>query len=170
MQRLEIKASFASIDDSGAITGIAWPYNAGPDRSGDTIEKNAFVFPSKLPMLFSHDPEMPIGVWDSIEENDAGLQVKGRLLVNDVARAREVRALVQAGAISGLSIGYSVKQATGRKGGGRIIKSLELVEISLVAVPMHPGARVTSAKSAEELLAIADAITRTACALRPNED
>ena len=164
MQRLEIKASFAAIDDSGAITGCAWPYNAGPDRMGDLIEKNAFTFPSKLPMLFSHDPEMPVGVWDEIIETPAGLQVKGRLLVNDVTRAREVRALVQAGAVTGLSIGYSVKKAMGRKGGGRTIQSLELVEVSLVAVPMHPGARVTSAKSASELLAIADAINQAALA------
>jgi HK97 family phage prohead protease len=164
MQRLEIKASFAAIDDTGAITGIAWPYNAGPDRSGDVIEKNAFVFPSKLPMLFSHDPEMPVGVWDEIVETPAGLQVKGRLLVNDVARAREVRALVKAGAISGLSIGYSVNKAIGRKGGGRTIQSLELVEVSLVAIPMHPGARVTSAKSAAALISIAEALNRAASA------
>lgn len=164
MQRLEIKASFAAIDDTGAISGIAWPYNSGPDRMGDIIEKNAFTFPSKLPMLFSHDPEMPVGVWDEIVETPAGLQVKGRLLVNDVARAREVRALVQAGAVTGLSIGYSVKRALGRKGGGRTIQSLELVEVSLVAIPMHPGARVTSAKSATELLAIAEAINRAASA------
>lgn len=164
MQRLEIKASFASIDDTGAITGIAWPYNAGPDRMGDIIEKNAFTFPAKLPMLFSHDPEMPIGVWDEIVETAAGLQVKGRMLVNDVARAREVRALVQAGAITGLSIGFSVKKATGRKGFGRTIQSLELSEVSLVAIPMHPGARVTSAKSASELLEIADAIHQAAVA------
>jgi HK97 family phage prohead protease len=75
---------------------------------------------------------------------------------------------VQAKAITGLSIGYSVKQATGRKGGGRIIKSLELAEISLVTIPMHPGARVTSAKSASELFAIAEAINRTAAAFRTN--
>ncbi len=88
-----------------------------------------------------------MGVWEETTETDAGLQVKGRLLINDVERAREVRALVQAEAITGLSIGFSTKQATTRKGGGRTIKALELVEISLVTVPCHPGARITSAKS-----------------------
>src|ERR1700735_4965031 len=130
MQRLEVKSNLIA-DDTGAVSGIAWPYNAGPDRSGDIIEKGAFLFPSHLPMLFSHDPAEPVGVWDAITETADGLQVKGRLLVNDVSRAREVRALVQAGALTGLSIGFSVKQAIGRKGGGRTIKSLELVEISL---------------------------------------
>jgi len=121
-----------------------------------------------LPMLFQHNPAEPIGVWDEIRETAEGLTVKGRLLVDDVARAREVRALVRVKALTGLSIGFSTKQATTRKGGGRTIKSLELVEISLVTVPMHPGARVTSAKSASDFLAIAEAINRAALAFRAN--
>jgi HK97 family phage prohead protease len=93
--------------------------------------------------------------------------VKGRLLVNDVARAREVRALVQAKAITGLSIGYRTRDAKSRPGGGRIIKSLELAEVSLVTVPMHPGARVLSAKSESAIaLEIAELINRAALAYR----
>jgi HK97 family phage prohead protease len=164
MQRLEVKSAFG-VDDTGAITGNAWVFGTA-DRMGDIIRKGAFISPSHLPMLFAHDPAEPIGVWDAITETAEGLQVKGRLLVDAVARAKEVRALVQSKAITGLSIGYSVKQATGRKGGGRDIKSLELVEISLVTIPMHPGARVTSAKSATELFAIAEAINRAAAAFR----
>lgn len=164
MQRLEIKSSFG-VDDAGAITGKAWVFGTA-DRMGDVIEQGAFISPTQLPMLFQHDPAEPVGVWDEITETAEGLQVKGRLLIADVARAREVRALVQAKAITGLSIGYSVKQATGRKGGGRNIKSLELAEISLVTIPMHPGARVTSAKSASQLFAIVEAINRAALAFR----
>jgi HK97 family phage prohead protease len=166
MERLEIKSTFG-VDEAGAITGNAWVFGSA-DRMGDIIEKGAFIAPSHLPMLFQHNPAEPIGVWDEIRETPEGLTVKGRLLVDDVARAREVRALVQAKALTGLSIGFSTKQATSRKGGGRNIKSLELVEISLVTVPMHPGARVTSAKSAEEVLAIAEAINRAALAFRAN--
>ena len=166
MQQLEVKTAFG-VDDTGAITGKAWVFGTA-DRMGDVIEKGAFISPANLPMLFAHDPAEPVGVWDEITETADGLSVKGRLLVNDVPRAREVRALVQAKAITGLSIGYSVKQATGRKGGGRIIKSLELAKISLVTIPMHPGARVTSAKSASELFAIAEAINRAAAAFRTN--
>lgn len=168
MQRLEIKSQFG-VDDTGAITGKAWVFGTA-DRMGDIIEKGAFISSSQLPMLFAHDPAEPIGVWDEIAETDDGLSVKGRLLVTDVARAREVRALVQAKAVTGLSIGYSVKKATGRKGGGRIIQSLELAEISLVTIPMHPGARVTSAKSASDLFAIAEAIHRAAVAFRTTKE
>jgi HK97 family phage prohead protease len=161
--RLEIKSAFG-VDDAGQITGIAWPFGS-PDRSGDIIEKGAFVSPAHLPMLFAHNPAEPIGVWDSITEGADGLTVKGRLLIDDVARAREVRALVQAKAITGLSIGYRTRKATPRPQGGRIIKSLELVEVSLVTVPMHPGARVTGAKSASVAIEIAEAINRATLAL-----
>jgi HK97 family phage prohead protease len=165
MNRLEIKAAFG-VDTEGAITGTAWPFGS-PDRVGDLIEKGAFASaPQRLPMLFAHDPAEPVGVWDELTETDAGLQVKGRMLVNDVARAREVRALVTAGAIAGLSIGFTTKQAVARKGGGRTIKALELVEISLVTVPCHPGARITSAKSAADAIRTAEAINRAALALR----
>ena len=74
--------------------------------------------------------------------------------------AREVRALVRSGAVRGLSIGFVTRKAAARPGGGRTITSLELMEVSLVTLPMHPGARVTSAKSAVEALRVADAINR----------
>lgn len=164
MDKLELKSAFAA-DDTGAIAGNAWVFDT-PDRVGDIIEKGAFAFPARLPILFQHDPSEPVGVWDDISETRTGLSVRGRLLIEDVERAREIRALVQAGAVTGLSIGFATKQATPRKGGGRNIKSLELVEVSLVTVPMHPNARVTSAKSAEAAIAIADAIHRAALAYR----
>src|SRR5262249_30731736 len=106
--RLEIKATL-NVDDAGAISGIAWPFNAGPDRLGDEIKRGAFELPDKLPMLFGHNPNDPVGVWDGIAETKDGLEVKGRLLVDDVSRAREIRALVKAGALTGLSIGYRTK-------------------------------------------------------------
>ncbi|MBL4917458.1 phage major capsid protein [Szabonella alba] len=142
--RLEVKASL-TVSDAGEITGTAWPFGS-PDRVGDVIEKGAFDRPETLPMLFSHDPTQVIGVWDEIAETDSGLTVKGRLLVDDVERAREVRAMVRAGAVSGLSIGFVTKGAK-RHGKGRTISALALHEISIVAVPAHPGARITSLKS-----------------------
>jgi HK97 family phage prohead protease len=162
---LEIKANL-SVSDEGQIEGIAWPFGT-PDRAGDTITKGAFAEArAPLPLLFGHDPDQPIGVWDSIQETTAGLIVKGKLLIADVQRAREAHALVKAGAMRGLSIGFRTKSATPRKGGGRTISALELVECSLVTIPCHPGARVTSAKDASRALALAEAINRAASALR----
>lgn len=145
MGKIECKAAF-TVDDTGAVTGIAWPFGSA-DRVGDVIQQGAFAKAlPPLPMLASHDQKDTVGVWEELAETPEGLTVKGRLLVGEVARAAEVRALMQAGALRGLSIGFATRKALPRKGGGRTITDLELLEISVVAVPAHPGARITSVK------------------------
>ncbi|WP_311028210.1 HK97 family phage prohead protease [Mesorhizobium koreense] len=156
--RLILETKFA-VTDAGEIEALAWPFDT-PDRVGDMIQKGAFANVNlPLTMLFGHDQNDPVGVWTEAIEAPDGLRLKGKLLVDDVARAREVRALVKSGAVRGISIGFVTRKATPRTG-GRTITNLELLEASLVAIPMHPGARVTSAKSAVKALAIADAINR----------
>ncbi len=166
MERFFIETKLAVPDDSGAIEGLAWPFGA-PDRVGDVIEKGAFAGISlPLPMLFAHDHGDPVGTWtDAFEEAD-GLKVKGSLLVNDLTRAREVHALVKAGAVRGLSVGFVTRKAAPRKGGGRTITALELIEVSLVTVPMHPGAHVASAKHAIRALSLAEALNRATAHLK----
>lgn len=162
MDRLEIKATIAT-DDAGAISGIAWPFGSA-DRVGDIIRKGAFnIVPNDVPMLLSHNPEEPVGLWDEVRETDEGLTVKGHLFVKGSGRARAVRGLIQGGLVSGLSIGFRTKAAT-RQGRNRIISALDLLEISVVRNPAHDGARISSAKTAAA--AIAEAITRAAVALR----
>ncbi|MFG1330268.1 HK97 family phage prohead protease [Xanthobacter autotrophicus] len=164
MERLFLETKIL-VDEAGAIEGLAWPFGT-PDRVGDVIEKGAFAgIRAPLPMLFCHNVNDPVGVWTAATEGSDGLRLKGNLLVDEVARAREVRALVRSGAVGGLSIGFVTRKATPRKGGGRTITALELVECSLVSIPMHPGARVTSAKSAAAALAIAGALHRAASAI-----
>ncbi|MDI4664542.1 HK97 family phage prohead protease [Xanthobacter autotrophicus] len=163
MERLFLETKIL-VDEAGAIEGLAWPFGT-PDRVGDMIEKGAFAsVRTPLPLLFGHDPNDPVGVWTAATEGSDGLRLKGKLLVDEVARAREVRALVRSGAVGGLSIGFVTRKAAPRKGGGRTIKALDLLECSLVSIPMHPGARVTSAKTATAALAIAGALHRAASA------
>lgn len=147
MDRIDLKAAI-TIDEAGTIEGLAWPFGS-PDRYGDEILPGAFKGAAgPLPMLAFHDQRDTVGVWDSITETAKGLVVKGRLLVNEVARAAEMRALIREKALGGLSIGFMTKASKARAGGGRTISKTELVEISIVAVPAHPGARITSAKAA----------------------
>lgn len=158
---LDLKAD----TDSGAVAGIAWAFR--PDRVGDVIEPDAFKsVPLPLPMLAFHDMNDPVGTWNSATVEGDGLHMKGRLLVADLPRAREVMALVKSGAVRGLSIGFRTIDAIARKGGGRTIKSLELLECSLVTVPINPGARVTSAKDAIAAIHLAEKISATAARIR----
>ncbi len=165
-ERLEIKATLA-VNDAGEITGVAWPFNAGPDSVGDLIQKNAFnVAVSDLPMLLGHNPDDLVGTWSEAKETDDGLTVKGQLHLKESARARAVRGLVQGGLISGLSIGFRTREAK-QQGRNRIITALDLFEVSLVRNPSHPRARVTSAKSYDAAQAVAALLRRFAAASSP---
>jgi HK97 family phage major capsid protein/HK97 family phage prohead protease len=146
LEHLVLETKFHT-DDTGAIEGIAWDFSS-PDRVGDMIDPAAFagVVGKTIPALFAHDQSQVVGVFDSITVEADGLHVKGRLLIDTVERAREVRSMIQAKAVRGLSIGFITRKAAPRKGGGRTIQSLELLETSIVAVPAHPNARITSQK------------------------
>ena len=159
MDRVYLETKVLHTDD-GAVEGFAWKYDQA-DRIGDMIAPGAFKS-AQMPisMCAFHDLDDPIGTWTSAEDRDGGWYLKGQMLVQDVQRAREVRAFARAGAIKGLSIGFITKKAEPRRGGGRVIKELELLEVSLVTVGMHPGAVVTSAKSALQALELASAINR----------
>ncbi|PIE14591.1 MAG: HK97 family phage prohead protease [Rhodobacterales bacterium] len=119
------------------------------DQGGDIVEKGAYAASLKrsvaegrnVKMLWQHDPAQPIGIWDEVREDGKGLYVKGRLL-DSVGKGREAAALIEAGAIDGLSIGYRTVRATKNDKGRRLLKELELWEVSLVTFPMLPSARV----------------------------
>ncbi|MHA6644570.1 HK97 family phage prohead protease [Mesorhizobium sp. A623] len=149
--------------DEGVIEGTAWDFGT-PDRIGDMIEPGGMksVFP--LPLLFGHDTTDPLGTIDSATEKGGKLHFKARLLIADVPRAAQVWALSKAGAVRGFSMGFNILKSVERRAEGRVvgrlIKQWEWLEGSLVSIPMHPGARVTSAKSVVEAFRMAEAINR----------
>jgi len=100
-----------------------------------------------IKMLFQHDPNQPIGVWEVIREDRAGLYVRGRITTG-VERGREVLALMRAGALDGLSIGFQVVRGRrdARTGVLRLSK-VDLWEISIVTFPMLAEARVSAVKA-----------------------
>lgn len=104
--------------------------------------------PSGVRMLFQHDPGEVIGTWRTLREDAVGLWVEGHLSP-DVARAREVRSLMRAGALDGLSIGFhTVRARKDARSGVRSIVEADLWEISIVTFPMLPEARVAEVKDA----------------------
>lgn len=126
------------------------------DQGGDIVTRGAYAASlarlaqrsEKIKMLWQHDPAQPIGVWDEVREDKKGLWVKGRILT-DVERGREVVALLSAGAIDGLSIGYRTLKAERDGKGRRLLSELELWEVSFVTFPMLREARV-AAKSSDD--------------------
>ncbi|WP_306133112.1 HK97 family phage prohead protease [Roseivivax marinus] len=137
-----------TVADGARIEGYASLFGA-QDNGNDVVARGAYAASLKrlgaegrgVKMLWQHDPAAPIGVWDEVREDGRGLFVKGRIL-DSIAKGREAAALVAAGAIDGLSIGYRTIRATKTDGGQRLLTELELWEVSLVTFPMLSSARV----------------------------
>ena len=132
--------------EAGVFSGYASLFGE-TDLGGDVVAPGAFRASLRrrgaqgVRMLFQHDPAQPIGTWLDLAEDAKGLRVTGKLNL-DVARARELAALIRDGALDGLSIGYRTIRSARAPGGARKLLALDLWEISLVTFPMLPGARV----------------------------
>src|SRR3569832_532598 len=122
------------------------------DGAGDTVVPGAFQRslarrpPARVRMLYQHIAHEPIGIWEEIREDQRGLYVRGRL-ATDSDRARDVAALIRAGALDGLSIGFKTIRA--RRDAATHTRSLikiELWEISVVTFPLLAGNKVTTNK------------------------
>ena len=137
-------------DQDGVFEGYASVFDI-VDQGMDVVAKGAFTKTlgsgRRVKMLWQHDQSQPIGVWDEIREDDRGLFVRGRVL-KDVQKGSEAQALMKAGAIDSMSIGYRTVEAMD-EADGRVRKLLEidLFEISVVTFPMLPDARITDVKS-----------------------
>ncbi|MDO7843739.1 HK97 family phage prohead protease [Sphingomonas immobilis] len=112
------------------------------DRGGDVVRAGAFGEAlsrgvGDVPLLWQHRGH-PVGVIERAQEDAQGLRVIGRI---DDAR---LAALVRSGAVRGLSFGYRVRAADRRGVRWRELLALDLVEVSLVAQPMQPLARVVA--------------------------
>lgn len=162
---LEVK--FAAGDAADAMTFSGYGAVFGNvDAGGDLIEPGAFAdtlaatrkngrWPAMLlqhgALWLTADDLTPIGVWTDLREDARGLVVEGKLA--DTARGREAYALMKMTprpAITGLSIGYVVKDAQPRRHAdepARTLRKLDLIEVSLVTFPMNPEACVSSVKS-----------------------
>jgi uncharacterized protein len=137
--------------EDGVFEGYASVFGV-VDQGLDVVERGAFaktLGARKVKMLWQHDTSHPIGIWESISEDDHGLFVRGRL-IPDVEKGREAMALLKAGAIDSMSIGYRTIEAEASTANGRGVRKLmeiDLFEISLVTFPMLPDAKVTDVKS-----------------------
>ncbi len=152
---LELKAYHDDDDDEnkGMFEGYASVFG-NKDLGNDVVQAGAFrkslraKGPKKIKMLFQHDTKEPIGVYTKIREDGQGLYVQGQLAMN-TQKGREVYELMKMGAIDGLSVGYRV-DAKGysydERGKKRMLKEVDLMEISAVTFPMNPKARVSAVK------------------------
>ena len=138
---------------NGSFSGYASLFNE-VDQGKDAVAPGAFKAslqsrkPGDVRMLFQHDPDQPIGVWKTIQEDRKGLYVEGQITTG-VKRSEEVLELMRDGAIDGLSIGFKTKRArVNSTTKVRTILEADLWEISVVTFPLLEAARIEDVKSA----------------------
>ena len=154
--------------DGTVVSGYASLWGE-PDAGGDVVERGACAASlrrlsaegGRVRMLWQHDPQQPIGLWDEVNEDERGLRVRGRILP-EIARGREAAALVRSGAIDGLSIGYRTLRAAQGKDGRRHLLEIDLWEVSLVTFPMLRKARLAAKSDLRDPLQLLHDLTATA--------
>lgn len=152
---IDVQMEVKEVTADGTFQGYGAVFG-NVDLGRDVIAAGAFADTlaksTKIKMLWQHDPTQPIGVWEHIFEDKRGLFVKGRLLINQgVPKADEAYALLKAGALDGMSIGYEIPDGGATfddKKRVRTISKASLWEVSLVTFPMNPKANVTRVKAA----------------------
>ena len=136
-------------DDGWSFTGYASTFG-NVDEGGDVVLRGAFSnsLARRVPrLLWQHDMHEPIGKVLGLTEDDRGLH--GEFKISRTTRGHDAYQLLRDGAIDSMSIGYIPEdQEFDEKSGVRQLKSVDLLEISLVSVPMNEEARITAVKAA----------------------
>ena len=151
----DLGLSVKSIEAGGRFTGYASVWDA-VDTYREKVARGAFAESldetaakgRKLPILWQHRTDEPIGAWTKLEEDDRGLYGEGELWLEDAPYARIAHRGLKSNAISGLSIGYYVREdAFDEKDRVRTLKKLDLREVSIVTDPALEEARVDTIKA-----------------------
>lgn len=151
---------FKAVGDSGTFTGYAAVFG-NIDSGGDIIERGAFKEfakrrNGKIVVLNQHNPRDPVGVAD-VEQDDKGLKFEGQLVL-ETPSARSAYALMKAGALDGMSIGYDVLAGGAEvlNSGVRKLKALKLWEVSPVTFGMNELAGIDGVKRLDTIRAFED--------------
>lgn len=157
---LKIKAfnfDIKAVNDDGLFSGYGSVFDV-VDSYGEVVAPGAFVDSiaeaknkgRTFPVLWQHRTAEPIGNWniDSLKEDTYGLFGEGELWMDDAAYAKTAWRGMKSRAITGLSIGYYVRESNfDEKTRIRMLTKLDLIEISIVTVPANDEARIDVIKS-----------------------
>lgn len=151
IQTRSIEFKFAELTDEGQFVGYGSTFG-NVDSYDDTVAPGAFkrtlaehrkagTMPA---LLFGHDTNKPVGKWLSIEEDAHGLRVKGQI-IRELSWGKDAYVMLKNEVVKGLSIGYQTVKSI-KQNGLRVLQDVNLLEISIVAMPADASALVTGVK------------------------
>lgn len=147
--------------DTWEVSGYASTYDR--DLGDDVVVPGAFRKSldagPKVRFLYAHDPGQVLGTVRELKEDDRGLY--GRFNISRTALGQDVHTLLKDGALDSFSIGYIPRDSErDEKAGTRRLTEIELLEVSVVAIPMNPAAVVTAVKAVDYSLMDLDELLR----------
>lgn len=151
---LNVPLKIKSVSDTGEFEGYASVFDV-IDSYGDVVVKGAFQKTLEEwkkrgdlpPVLWQHQMSEPIGPFLEMREDEHGLFVRGKLLVDDDPLAKRALAHMKAGSVKGMSIGYIVVDAEYHKQDDLYyLKEIDLWEVSIVTFPANTEAKITEVK------------------------
>lgn len=159
---------FKVLSDEGQFQGYAITFG-NRDAGGDICLKGCSLNSLRerpvdvVQLLRGHDSDRIIGEWIELNEDERGLFAKGQIY-SEIDDGREALLLARKGRLRGLSIGYRVRPGGDEfdpERNARLLKDIDIREISLVTFPMNEQALVTDVKSfsqaIDEIKALSDA-------------
>ncbi len=170
-ETIERPFAIKELTEEGVFIGYGSTFGGEPDSYGDIIKKGAFKetilkngkFKNGVSMLFQHEHDRPIGIYESLEENRKGLKVTGQLALK-AKDGQEAYEFMKLGIFNSLSIGweplkidseglpvpYEDAVSWNAETHIRTLKKIDLWEISPVLFPANINANITNVKDAIE--------------------
>lgn len=147
-----LKVNIKASDEGEGIVEARVSVFGNVDSYGEIVDKGAFLesLANKFPKgVWMHDWAKPIAKTLEAYEDDEGLYIKGKLIM-EVQQAKEAYALMKEGVIDEFSIGYSVLADELDTAGYRHLKKIALYEWSPVLVGANPATELLGVKSAKK--------------------
>lgn len=138
-------------EDARVITGVASTPTA--DRMGDVVKPEGAVFQLPIPLLWQHDSSAPIGKVTEAKVTKKGIEITAEIAKGVSAKIDEAWALIKAGLVRGLSIGFrGLDTEQIPNSWGVVFEKWEWLELSAVTIPANAEASITTIKSIDRPL------------------
>lgn len=155
MERKSFALEVKAVEKTGEFAGYLSVFN-NMDSYREIVMPGAFAeslaewnTKGRLPpILWQHRSGEPLGPYTKMQEDQKGLYVEGRLLVDDIPRAKEAHALMAHKVVSGMSIGFeTIGEEWDKTNRVRKLTKLKLWEGSIVTFPANEEAQIEAVKS-----------------------
>jgi HK97 family phage prohead protease len=154
-------AEVKAVDDTWEVSGYCSTYG-NVDAGGDAVMPGAFdayiASGRKTRFLSSHDPRLTLGLAKELKSDETGLF--GRFHISKTQLGADTHTLLTDGALDSFSIGYIPTDVEFMEDGTRLLKAVDLLEVSIVAVPMNDRAVVTGVKAQPPAITWDDALNQ----------